>query len=199
MPSPSFQLCSPFWRYPACWCPWGWRVDLPTPRRSDDAAVPPARACQQRALLGLVGGYPIGAQTAADLYRERLLTEDEATRLLTFATIPIRYFDQRPGCRRLWERPGGCMAVAHSPALSSVGRDALSRRQQYSATALLSILSCRSVSLAGAFVDAVKGAATSMLAVCGFITLFYVLAQPFAALGGYLAPALVGAGGALLL
>ena len=35
-------------------------------------------------LLGLVGGYPIGAQTAAGLYRDRLLTREEAQRLLTF-------------------------------------------------------------------------------------------------------------------
>ena len=35
-------------------------------------------------LLGLVGGYPIGAKTAADLYRENLLTADEAERLLAF-------------------------------------------------------------------------------------------------------------------
>ena len=34
-------------------------------------------------LLGLVGGYPIGAQTAAGLYRDRLLTREEAQRLLT--------------------------------------------------------------------------------------------------------------------
>ena len=35
-------------------------------------------------LLGLVGGYPIGARTAADLYRNNLLTREETERLLTF-------------------------------------------------------------------------------------------------------------------
>ena len=35
-------------------------------------------------LLGLVGGYPIGARTAADLYRQGLLTAGEAERLLAF-------------------------------------------------------------------------------------------------------------------
>ena len=34
--------------------------------------------------LGLVGGYPIGAQTAADLYCQRLLTREEAERLLGY-------------------------------------------------------------------------------------------------------------------
>lgn len=49
-----------------------------------DAAVPPAGCASSALLLGLVGGYPIGAQTAAGLYRDRLLTREEAQRLLTF-------------------------------------------------------------------------------------------------------------------
>ena len=35
-------------------------------------------------LLGLVGGYPIGARTAAELYTSGALTRQEAERLLTF-------------------------------------------------------------------------------------------------------------------
>ena len=35
-------------------------------------------------LLGLVGGYPIGAKTAADLYRGGLASREEAERLLAF-------------------------------------------------------------------------------------------------------------------
>ena len=35
-------------------------------------------------LLGLVGGYPIGARTAAELYRQGLATRQEAERLLAF-------------------------------------------------------------------------------------------------------------------
>ena len=35
-------------------------------------------------VLGLVGGYPIGAKTAADLYRENLVSREEAERLLAF-------------------------------------------------------------------------------------------------------------------
>ncbi len=35
-------------------------------------------------LLGLVGGYPIGARTAAELYASGALTAQEAERLLTF-------------------------------------------------------------------------------------------------------------------
>lgn len=35
-------------------------------------------------VLGLTGGYPIGAKTAAQLYREGQCTKEEACRLLTF-------------------------------------------------------------------------------------------------------------------
>ena len=35
-------------------------------------------------VLGLVGGYPIGARTAAELYRQGELTRSEALRLLAF-------------------------------------------------------------------------------------------------------------------
>ena len=37
-------------------------------------------------VLGLLGGYPVGAQTAATLYGERLLTKAEAERLLAFCS-----------------------------------------------------------------------------------------------------------------
>ena len=36
-------------------------------------------------VLGLLGGYPIGAQTTADLYRAGLVTREEGERLLAFA------------------------------------------------------------------------------------------------------------------
>ena len=127
------------------------------------------------------------------MYRERLLTEDEATRLLTFcnnsnpvfliSVLGVGVFGS--------VRAGVWLWLIHLLSALLVGmlfRGGSSTPRQRSSPSF----SCRSVSLAGAFVDAVKGAATSMLAVCGFITLFYVLAQPFAALGGYLAPALVG-------
>jgi len=135
-------------------------------------------------LLGLVGGYPIGAQTAADLYRERLLTFcNNSNPVFLISVLGVGVFGS--------VRAGVWLWLIHLLSALLVGmlfRGGSSTPRQRSSPSF----SCRSVSLAGAFVDAVKGAATSMLAVCGFITLFYVLAQPFAALGGYLAPALVG-------
>ncbi len=160
---------------------------------SDDVAVPLARLPAALLLLGLVGGYPIGARTAAELYPERLLTRHEAARLLTFCnnSNPV-FFISVLGVGVFGSvRAGVWLRSFHLLSALLVGmlfRGGSSTPRQRSSPSF----SCRSVSLAGAFVDAVKGAATSMLAVCGFITLFYVLAQPFAALGGYLAPALVG-------
>ena len=50
----------------------------------------------------------------------------------------------------------------------------------------------RSVSLAPALVGAVKSALTGILAVCAFVSFFYVLVRPLAALGGPAGACLVG-------
>ena len=41
-------------------------------------------ACAPAMLLGFLGGYPVGARTAEQLYREGACTEEELSRLLTF-------------------------------------------------------------------------------------------------------------------
>ena len=41
-------------------------------------------ACAAPLLMGMVGGYPVGAAAAADLYRRGLCTRGEAERLLAF-------------------------------------------------------------------------------------------------------------------
>ena len=46
--------------------------------------IPPAGVCAF--ILGSVGGFPIGAVTAKRLYDDRLLTRDEAARLIAFSS-----------------------------------------------------------------------------------------------------------------
>lgn len=43
-------------------------------------------SCAPAVVLGLIGGYPVGARTAFDLYDRRLCTGEEAARLLTFCS-----------------------------------------------------------------------------------------------------------------
>ena len=41
--------------------------------------------CTPALILGITGGYPVGAMTAASLYRDGLCTKKEAERLLVFS------------------------------------------------------------------------------------------------------------------
>ena len=144
-------------------------------------------------LLGLVGGYPIGAKTAADLYRGGRLSRPEAERLLAFcnnsnpvfliSVLGVGVF----GC----VRAGVWLWLIH--LLSALLTGLLFRnhggpaRRQAGGTAAF-----QAVSLSAAFVAAVRESLSGMLSVCAFVTFFYVLARPLASLGGWLGAVLVG-------
>ena len=144
-------------------------------------------------LLGLVGGYPIGAKTAADLYRGGRLSRPEAERLLAFCTnsnpvflisvLGVGVFGS--------VRAGVWLWLIH--LLSALLTGLLFRnhggpaRRQAGGTAAF-----QAVSLSAAFVAAVRESLSGMLSVCAFVTFFYVLARPLASLGGWLGAVLVG-------
>ena len=144
-------------------------------------------------LLGLVGGYPIGAKTSADLYRGGRLSRPEAERLLAFcnnsnpvfliSVLGVGVFGS--------VRAGVWLWLIH--LLSALLTGLLFRnhggpaRRQAGGTAAF-----QAVSLSAAFVAAVRESLSGMLSVCAFVTFFYVLARPLASLGGWLGPVLVG-------
>ena len=144
-------------------------------------------------LLGLVGGYPIGAKTAADLYRGGRLSRPEAERLLAFcnnsnpvfliSVLGVGVFGS--------VRAGVWLWLIH--LLSALLTGLLFRnhggpaRRQAGGTAAFQV-----VSLSAAFVAAVRESLSGMLSVCAFVTFFYVLVRPLASLGGWLGPVLVG-------
>lgn len=145
-------------------------------------------------LLGLVGGYPIGARTAADLYRDGSLTAEEAERLLAFcnnsnpvfliSVLGVGVFGSVRAGVWLW------LIHIFSALLTGLlfrGCGKAARKNRAVRTVF-----CRAVSLSTAFVEAVRSAASGMLSICAFVVFFYVLASPLAALGGQLGPALVG-------
>lgn len=145
-------------------------------------------------LLGLVGGYPIGAQSAAELYQQGLLTKNEAERLLAFCnnSNPIFLISVLGSGVFGSVRAGVWLWLIHllSALLTGLlfrGGKAPARREKVRA------VSCRTVSLPAAVVSSVRSAANGMLSVCAFVTLFYVLVSPLAARGGPLSAVLVGA------
>lgn len=143
-------------------------------------------------LLGLVGGYPIGAQTAASLYQNKLLTREEAERLLAFcnnsnpvfliSVLGVGIFGSVRTGVWLW-----LIHVASALLVGLLFRGGSSNSTQRRPPGAAAP---RSVSFSSAFVSAVRGAATGMLSVCAFVTLFYVLAVPLARWKG--GPLLVG-------
>ena len=144
-------------------------------------------------ILGLVGGYPIGASTAVHLYRNGQLTREEAERLLTFCNNSNPVFlisvlgnifgDVRTG---IW------LWLIHLVSALLTG---LLFREFGTSTArqrpVMDVVR-QPVSFFSAFVSAVRSAASGMVSVCGFVVLFYVLATPLRTAGGQVSIILTG-------
>lgn len=145
-------------------------------------------------LLGMTAGYPIGAGTAAELYRDGSLSRDEAERLLTFCnTGNPAFFISVLGSKLFGSiRVGLYLWLIHlfSALLTGLLLRGSDRHLQRSVP--LHTQPFRAVSLAGSFVAAVRSALTTQVTVCAFVTFFYVAARPLAAAGGLTGAVLVG-------
>ena len=146
-------------------------------------------------VLGLVGGYPIGAKTAADLYRENLVSREEAERLLAFcnnsnpvfliSVLGVGVFGSVRAGVWLWlihVLSALLTGLVFRGSGKSASRQELTRHPPFQA-----------VSFAEAFTGAVRSSLAGILSVCAFVVFFYVLAQPLTAMGGRLGAVLVAA------
>ena len=144
--------------------------------------------------LGLVGGYPVGARTAADLYRRGLLTRDEARRLLTFCSNSNPVFFLSVLGRGVFHsgRVGVWLWLIHLLCALLTGlllgrrEGGEGRRSPRPAPA------AEEARFFSALVSAIRRGAEDMVHVCGFVVFFYVLTRPLLAIGGRAAAALVG-------
>lgn len=146
-------------------------------------------------LLGLVGGYPIGARTAAELHGKGLLTADEAERLLGFCnnSNPVFLISVLGGGVFGSPRAGVYLWLIHVLSALLTGFFFRGSSQRLRQQRVPRITLCQEFSFASAFVEGVRSACGNMLSVCGFVLFFYVLASPLANLGGPLGAGLVGA------
>lgn len=151
-------------------------------------ALPGHAACAL--LLGLVGGYPIGARTAAQLYGEGSLTKEEAERLLTFCNNSSPVFLLSVLGQRIFGsfRTGVWLWLVHLASALLTGV-LFRRRETRSRPRAVEV---RAVRLPSAFVSAVTESASACVSICGFVTIFYVLSRPLAGLGGAVGAALTG-------
>ena len=135
-------------------------------------------ACAAPLFAGLIGGYPTGAKTVAELYAQRLLSRQEAERALAFVNnCGPAFLLSYVGVGILNNsRAGAYLLLIH--ALSAL---------------LTGLILCRTGSIGGkrsascrflpasptlgeAFPSAVAGALTSTLQICAFVVLFRIAA-----------------------
>ena len=147
-------------------------------------------------LLGLVGGYPIGPRTTAELYRQGALRRDEAERLLAFSnnSNPV-FLISVLGLGVFGSvRVGIWLWLIH--LLSALLTGLCFRQYQTGPAGPQNVTRSspfHTVSFSSALVESVRSACSGMLSVCAFVLFFYVLARPLSALSFPLGPALVGA------
>lgn len=146
-------------------------------------------------LLGLVGGYPIGARTAAELHKKGLLTVDEAERLLGFCSNsnPVFLISLLGGGVFGSPRAGVYLWLIHILSALLAGFFFRGSGKPLGRQRPPRLSPCQPPPLPAAFVEGVRSACASMVSVCGFVIFFYVLASPLAKLGGPLGAGLTGA------
>ena len=146
-------------------------------------------------VLGLIGGYPTGGRTAAALYREGLVTRDEAERLLAFCNNANPAFlitvlgagvfgSFRAG---LWLWLIHIAAALLSGLLTARPRRGMPRSAPQNRPVF------RAAGFASAFVSSVQSALGSILSVCAFVVVFSILSLPIRRLGGIVGTAATGA------
>lgn len=133
--------------------------------------------CASALALGLIGGYPVGAQTAVALYEKGMCSKTEAERLLAFCNnsgpafivgvVGAGIFDS--------SRVGILLYLAHMTAAVCVGvvfRFYKRREQELPAISRMPFQAKR---LSAAFTDSIKNSFFSILNICAFVVFFTVL------------------------
>ena len=145
-------------------------------------------------ILGLAGGYPIGAAAAGQLYREGLLTRDEAERLLGFCNNANPVFLVSVLGSGVFQsvRVGVWLWLIHILSALLTGLFFRDGKESPGAKWVARETPSRTVSFPAALVGAVKGGLSGVLSVCAFVVFFYVLSSPLAKSGGTWGALLVG-------
>ena len=134
--------------------------------------------CVLPLLAGLLGGYPSGARTAAELYRQGQISRQEAELLLGFCdNCGPAFLLGYVGSSVLGSsRAGAYLYLVHVCAALITGM-ALCRLVRGRGPALLDCrLPAEAASLPQALTASAAGAVTSTLHICAFVVLFRVLA-----------------------
>ena len=124
-------------------------------------------------IIGLTGGYPLGASYIGDMVAQKIISRDEAERLLFFCNNsgPAFLIGAVGGGVFHSTRIGMLLYLTH--ALSAVAGGVLLRKRKMTAHNLVNIIN--DIPFSVVFSSAVKQAVSSALSVCGFVVCFTVL------------------------
>ena len=133
--------------------------------------------CASALALGLIGGYPVGAQTAAALYEKGMCSKAEAERLLAFCNNCGPAFIVGVVGTGIFSssRVGILLYLVHVVAAVCVGiLFRFCKRQEKDLPVALR-MPVRVRRLSTAFTDSIKNSFFSMLNICAFVVFFTVL------------------------
>ncbi len=133
--------------------------------------------CAPALILGLMGGYPVGARTLLSLYREGSCTREEAERLLAFCNNcgPAFILSVAGATALKSQKAGLLLYLIHVLSALCTG---LFFRGKYLPRKGISRRVPPKADFVSAFVSAVQTAFSSMLSVCSFVVFFTVILQP---------------------
>lgn len=134
--------------------------------------------------LGLLGGYPVGARTVAELYDAGTLEKSEAERLLGFCNNagPGFILGICGGAVLHSSRAGLYLYLVHAASALLTGILLCRDLPRFSAMRRKPVQNTTAAPFASLFSAAVRGALTGILNVCAFVVLFLVLLRLLAAM-----------------
>ncbi|MCI8594770.1 MAG: sporulation protein [Oscillospiraceae bacterium] len=141
--------------------------------------------CASALVLGLVGGYPVGARTAAELYQSGQCSKEETERLLAFCNNCGPAFIFGMVGAGLFGNPltGVLLWVVHAASALCVGLLFRFRGAPDEAARSHPASGAAPARFSAAFPEAVKSALTSTLNICAFVVFFTVILRLLAASG----------------
>ena len=130
-------------------------------------------------VLGISGGYPLGAATVADLFRQKRIGKEEAERLLAFcdnsgpafivgaAGVGV-FHSAATGLALYAVHILAAAAVGFFLSFPRMGPTSIGPRTGHR-------IEFHAASLPDAFAESVRSSATSLLSICGFVVFFSAL------------------------
>ena len=144
--------------------------------------------CAPALILGLIGGYPVGARTAFELYDRRLCSREECSSLLAFCSCCGPAFLCSAAGMALFGslRAGLLLWVCHVVSALLIGF-IQGRFLPPVQKSPLPVRPTRSDTFARSFTHAVSSSFSAILNVCGFVIFFAALTALLEQAGGFAA------------